>query len=163
MTQKIFTGDDRARELGFKSYREFVTKFAARMNYTIEEGIADDMPLNAFVTGGRWVAQCECGDCYYVSPTDPLGFCYGGCGNAVQGGKLRPIVFPDNRAEIEAALLERELNCVQTAFDRLGTQHALHPNLFQPVGAPRNWDGETVEELRTEQEQAVMQQEVNNG
>ena len=152
--QKIFTGDDRARELGFKSYREYVIAFAKRINMPFNPEVESDIPLRAVVRDGRWLAECECGEFYYVSPLDPIGFCYGKCGNAFIDGKTRPIVFPDNIAEIEKALLERELNGPQTAFDRLGTQYAGVMHKFPPVGAPRNWDGEKVSDMRKEHEEA---------
>lgn len=167
--QKIFSGDDRARELGFKSYREFVEKMAARSGFVFDSTIAIGNPLNAFITYGRWAATCECGESYYVSPTDTIGYCYGGCGNAVLGGLSRSILFPDNRDEIEAELLKRELNGSQVAFDRLGTQHALKTGLFQPRGAPRNWDGQSLDEMQAEHEKVkeireeLMRQESEHG
>jgi hypothetical protein len=148
--QKIFSGNDRARELGFKNYREFVIKLSERIAFKWdgETDLSSELALQAFVTGGRWAATCECGESYYVEPVDPIGYCYGGCGNANMGGRARAIVFPDDRLEIEEALLERELEGTQTAFDRLGTQSALKTNLLFPKILPRNWDGESPEELR---------------
>lgn len=149
--QKIFSGDDRARELGYKSYREFVAGIAKRLNLQFDPRISEDAPpLRAVVRDGRWLAECECGEFYYVSPSDPIGFCHGKCGNAFIGGLTRRIIFPDDREEIEQALLERELNGPQTAFDRLGTQYAGVIHKFEPIGAPRNWDGESVKEMREE-------------
>lgn len=151
---KIFTGDDRARELGFKSYREYVEAFAKRINMPFDPNVSKDvLPLKAVVRDGRWLAECECGEFYYVSPRDPIGFCHGKCGNVFVDGKTRLIIFPDNREEVEQALLERELNGPQTAFDRLGTQSAGMMHKFEPVGAPRNWGGESIEEMRIEHEE----------
>lgn len=150
--QKIFSGDDRARELGFKSYREMVEAISKRINKPFNPRVEADTPLYAVVRDGRWLAECECGEFYYVSPSDPIGFCHGKCGNAFVDGKTRLIIFPENREEIEQALLERELEGPQTAFDRLGTQSAGMMHKFPPVGAPRNWDGESLEDMRAEHE-----------
>jgi len=147
---KIYSGKDRAKELGFKTYRDMVVEFGKRINLPWNGEMDKTSPLKAFVVTGRWAATCECGESYYVEPSDPIGYCYGQCGNAVLGGKAREIIFPGNREEIEAALLERELDGVPTAISRLGTQSALATNLIKPKDAPRNWSGETVKEMRKE-------------
>lgn len=167
---KIYSGQDRARELGFKSYRDMVIAFGKRINLPWNSEMDKTSPLKAFVTGGRWAATCECGESYYVEPSDPIGYCYGGCGNAVLNGAAREIIFPKNIDEIEAVLLEREIDGVPTAISRLGTQAVLYTNLIKPKDAPRNWDGETVNEMRKEHKkikgivaEIKKQREVKNG
>lgn len=155
---KIFSGDDRAKELGFRSYRDWVIVAAKRQGFTFNSELCDQS-ITAYVNHGRWAADCECGDTYYVSPSDPVGFCYGGCGNAEQDGKSRPVIFPANREEVEAALLEREYTGTVTGFNRLGTQAVLHPNLYAPKVLPRNWSGEKVEHIRKHHENVKKEKE----
>lgn len=150
---KIFTGLDRANELNFPSYRLFVEFLASRLNRRIDWKAVDAAhPIRAIVDYGRWLAECECGESYYVEPTDPLGYCVT-CGNRVvegMNGKVRPVIFPANRLTIEAALLERELVGDAGTIQRLGTQAVLFPKIVHPKELPRHWDGQTVDQLRAE-------------
>lgn len=156
---RIYNGADRAHELGFKTYRDFMTALSKRINLEWGGEVDEDPKhaLKAFIVDGRWAAECECGESYYVDPSDPIGYCYGKCGNAVLDGKARKIIFPpeDERAMIETVLLERELEGVPTAISRLGTQAALARNIIHPKVLPRNWDGQTVDELRREHEKVA--------
>jgi len=102
---KIVDAEDVASHhgLSLQSWRQF----AARQNgYRIISAIANDAPVYAQVNYGRWVALCECGGAEYVSVHDPLFFC-NACGNASVGGRLRPVVFPENIDEITSKLLEK--------------------------------------------------------
>jgi len=55
----------------------------------------------------RWVALCpDCGGAEYVWLDAPAFYCVS-CGNRALGGRCRPLVIPDDRTEIEAALLAR--------------------------------------------------------
>lgn len=67
-------------------------------------------PVYARIYRGHWIADCDvCGGAMFVSPDDPVFFCVE-CFNKKDNGKLRPIIFPDNRQEIERAILERPVN-----------------------------------------------------
>lgn len=58
-------------------------------------------PLVAFVSANNWVVDCECGAGNAVDPTWGVACCFA-CG-AVH----RSIVFPGDRVEVEAVLLDR--------------------------------------------------------
>ena len=96
--------------------------------------VLDSAPIEAHVrafydriTGAwlaRWLARCECGGWEDVTPADPVHFCLS-CYNREAGNRLRPVVFPAQREEVESLLMERD------------------------DGPRRNYDhGETVAELR---------------
>jgi hypothetical protein len=148
---KIFTGKDRARELGMKNYREMVATFAAR-NGRLWNGSMDtdlDHALYAYVDAGRWITTCECNESFFVEPSEPFAFC-ARCGNISNGGKARMVVFPDDKAEIEAELLEREIEIPAGAVG-LSTQDVFLTNIVKPKHAPREWKpGITKEALRNE-------------
>lgn len=84
-----------------------------------------DKRIRAYVNHGRWMVRCEeCNSCQVVWPDDPVYLC-AGCWNVTVGGKWRPVVFPAERAEIDAILSAR------------------------PEERTRNWElHETVDELR---------------
>lgn len=65
--------------------------------------------VRARVNGGTWIADCVtkgCGGAEFVDPSFPSFFCWG-CGNKTNGGNCRPVIFPENREEIEKLLLDR--------------------------------------------------------
>jgi len=70
--------------------------------------VADTEPLLAFVAQGRWVVDCpDCGsNRSMVWSGTPLYMCPH-CWNVRCGGELRRVAFPEDRAEVEAALLAR--------------------------------------------------------
>lgn len=167
---KIYSGKDRAQELGYRTYSDMVFKLSMRVNLPWNSEANNTSPLKAFVSAGRWLATCECGASYYVEPSDPIGYCYGSCGNAILGGSAREIIFPANREEIEAVLMEREIDGAKTIIEKFGTQAALMTNLIKPKDAPRDWSGETVVEMRKEHkkikenvEEMKKQKAVKNG
>lgn len=96
-------------------------------------------PAVAYVNEGRWVADCPsegCTGAIILFPA-PAGFLCAGCFNGEIGHRYRPVTWPAERSEIEAALVER------------------------PVPATRNWSGrarpgwgltrgETVDDLAAE-------------
>lgn len=88
--------------------------------------------IMAQVNHGRWVIPCPaCNAAQMCSRQYPYYLC-DNCGSPDNNGQWRHVVYPDERDEIEAVLLDRV---------------ALHPEL-----APtRNWTpGETVDDLRRE-------------
>lgn len=83
-------------------------------------------PLPARVDHGRWIVDCPCHAASMVWLDTPLVWC-GGCGNAHIFGQWQRVKLPEERAEIEAALIVR------------------------PDAANRNWfPGESVENLLAE-------------
>lgn len=87
---------------GCKTAMDWTRKVAKTRGFDIAEGIAES-PVVARLDFRRWVADCECGGAEYVSPDEPLFFCQS-CGNSGNHGQLRPVVFPERRDEIEAAV-----------------------------------------------------------
>lgn len=67
-------------------------------------------PAVAYVNHGRWVADCPTAGCGGAMLVLNGGeFLCGTCFNAEIGGEYRPIVWPDDAAEIEALLVVRPL------------------------------------------------------
>jgi hypothetical protein len=65
-------------------------------------------PVAAFVDHGRILAQCDiCGSHEYVDPDNRIFYCMG-CGNNGSTA-ARPVEFPDDWAQIEAALSARPI------------------------------------------------------
>lgn len=69
----------------------------------------EDVPMViAYINHGRWVADCPgwCGNALVVSQADPYFIC-SECGSVENGGRWYLVVFPDEKNEIEEALLRR--------------------------------------------------------
>ncbi len=63
--------------------------------------------VDAEINHGRWIVRCPaCAGAEEVDPDEPVFYCLS-CGNADVGGHVMMAVFPDDRGEIEAALLKR--------------------------------------------------------
>lgn len=82
-------------------------------------------PIQAQVVASDWIVVCpDCRDALVAEPGEPF-YCLN-CQNAKNNGKARPVMFPDERAQIEKILLAR----------------------FDPK--TRNWSTETLEALQAE-------------
>lgn len=107
--------------------------------------------VNARIWQGQWVADCECTGVEFVEPTEPIFYCFS-CGNRENGNRVRPVMFPENYAEIEAAILARPVNDRKgiTDLERAGLAQAavvvdVDGSQFPLV---RSWDfDETLEEV----------------
>lgn len=148
---KIYSGNDRARELGFMSYRAFMIQLASRNRHEWSGKYDKTKPLFAEIDHGRWMTVCECGEPFWVEPKDPeFGYCPL-CGNVLTNGAARLIVFPDDANEIQEALLEREV-LLGIPEEALNTQSVL-TKFVQPRYISRTWrPGETPKFLREEHE-----------
>lgn len=63
----------------------------------------DAAPVTARMNYARWVADCECGSAVMLfRGTAGAWFWCPSCGNASAGGKLRPVVWPADRDQIDA-------------------------------------------------------------
>ena len=63
--------------------------------------------VKAEVNHGRWLVRCpSCSGAEEADPGEPIFYCLS-CGNADSAGHIMMVMFPDDRAEIEAALLAR--------------------------------------------------------
>ena len=101
---KIFTGLDRAKELGFTSYRDYLTALGIKYNHRWN-GKENDVIITARVDFGRWLADCQCGSAQYVEPGEPF-YC-AECGMAWNEHLACQVVFPETKEEIEQELMER--------------------------------------------------------
>jgi hypothetical protein len=87
--------------------------------------------LPAFVSGGRWLVQCPaCHSAQYTTQADPRFFCID-CLNEHAKGKWLPVVWPEDRAAIEAALEARPDHHTRTwmpheSVEDLHAQNAEH-------------------------------------
>lgn len=146
--EKIYDGDDKAREEGYANYRQRITKLAVNgFHWAGVEG--SDDPVSARIDYGRWLADCECGGSEYVSATYPVFFCFS-CGNALHEGKSRPVIFP---APAERKAIEHELMLrpIKETTGLEGTQAALHSQPESRNAPIRNWSpGTTVLRLQLE-------------
>ena len=105
-------------------FQETISRHLRRHRLPVSLDTADTEPLTAFVNAGRWIVKCECGGAEEAWE-EKLFFCFS-CLNNGHGHKLRPVEFPEQRAEIEALLARRPL-------------------------MNRNWNpGETVKDLKRE-------------
>ena len=115
--------------------------------------------VSARVEMGQWIADCECGGCEFVTPDEPIFFCFS-CANRDDANMLREVVFPPEREEIERALLERPVDDKRGLdhMERAGMAKAM---IFVEVGGKqlpltRSWDvGETLEILHAQQDKAI--------
>jgi hypothetical protein len=62
----------------------------------------DAPPVTARVNYGRWLADCECGASVLLfrGPAGQWFWCPA-CAGSISGGKLRPVVWPANRDQID--------------------------------------------------------------
>lgn len=104
MTEKLVTTKDLIAKRQAESLADLRKALGKMTNKSIREGKAIGKPVSAFVDYGRWVAQCECNGAEIVDPDVPEFFCFS-CGNESNGGRLRPVIFPNEIKEIEKQLL----------------------------------------------------------
>lgn len=147
---KIFTGNDKARELGFSGLRQMIETLAARSGHKLS-GKVSKSTVAARVDFGRWIADCLCGGAAYVEPDDPVFWC-SSCGNDQHHGDLLTVMFPANREEIERELLTRP---VLPRRDRMPTESVMFGTLLVP-GLSRSWHpGESISMLKSQAEEAL--------
>lgn len=139
---RLLDAEDKATEEGFTSYRTRLRLLGGVKWHWNGDFDKDLSPVDAFIDYGRWLAQCECGGVEYVTPKDPIFFCFR-CGNAATYGVARPVNFPSQAeiVEIEKALFARD---VDEPDGIEPTQAAMRS---KPInGLPRSWSkGSTAE------------------
>ncbi len=128
---KVITAKDLADREGYLSVRERIDKLATRFNRKLVLDRVAGNPVYARIDFGRWIADCECGGAEYVDPDEPLFFCLS-CGNLSTSGRAREVIFPDNRPEIEKAVMNRKVK--PGAGDKIEQQFNA-----VPIGQPRSW------------------------
>lgn len=153
--EKIINGRDLAHRDGAATQREWITE---RCRHLVKQRLLDTPftgqvtgnPVQAMINHGRWIALCpKCGGAEYVDPYEKIFYCFS-CGNAALKGHARPVEFPDNRKEIEQAVLQRPVLAVR------GTNAIQRAILAVPLtpGFSRTWmPGETLEDLKRQMEE----------
>lgn len=138
---KIYDGDDKAKEMGFPDFESWLIQFPQKQRGFGKARLkawngkaADDKPaVYAHISGGRWMAQCPCGAYSYVCRRRPIHWCMV-CGNGTLGAAV-PVIFPDDADEIERILLLRP---VQAGYSDAPTQAAMQALALVP-GLRRDW------------------------
>lgn len=107
--------------------------------------------VRARIWQGQWIADCECGGAEFVEPTEPVFYCFS-CGNRDNNNYVRPVEFPAQREEIEAAILARPVHDVRglTDLERAGLATAAVVVIADGNEYPlvRSWTaGETLDEI----------------
>jgi hypothetical protein len=88
----VIGGTQKALNEGFLSYEDRLRKL--NMFGIVWRGeFCEEPTVTARVDFGRLIADCECGGAEYVTPKYPWFFCFS-CGNAMTGGRARPVIFP---------------------------------------------------------------------
>jgi len=152
--KKILTARDAAQAVGFPAnittsqwlIAHSKNLFDAKLvRFQCSGELSKKYSVYARVDSGRWLADCPiCSRSNYVDPDEPVFYCFG-CGN--QGsGKFVPVIFPEEREEIETLLLARPVTVEET--DTNPVSQAINSVASIP-GHARNWDNElSVEDLK---------------
>lgn len=103
---KIYNGNDYAKQAGYQNIRAMLNAG----NYSgfdtpYIDGDPSGEAVTAYISFGVWIAECECRGAEMVAPGEPF-YCRS-CGNYGNGGRGRPVLWPENAADIEAELLRR--------------------------------------------------------
>jgi len=90
-----------------KPLSDFVAERGAAPSRLDRDAAPAEACVNALGQDVRWVALCpDCAGAEYVWWDDPRFYCVA-CQNASIGGRWRPVLLPDDRQAIEAALMAR--------------------------------------------------------
>lgn len=125
---ELVTGNTWFRTSWPEFAKGFLGRFRVKFHYP-ETGYDENLePVHAFVNHGNWLVRCPyCNGAEYAFEEGWFFCC--SCKNSYIGHKYQRLVFPEERAEIEALLAYRPL-------------------------LNRNWNpGETLEDLQRENEE----------
>jgi hypothetical protein len=120
------------------------------------------VPVYARLWQSQWIADCDCNGASFVDPDEPVFFCFS-CGNRSNGCKPRPVLFPENRVEIEELILKRPVR-FSAGLTELEMIAFAQPEVKVDFGdgrgelpLVRSWTpGETVEDLKAQQDDAIV-------
>ncbi len=158
-TNRLIDGAHKASMECYPSYRHRMAALAQTLGRPWRGDVCRAPAVEAVVDYGRWIARCECGGAEYVTPDDPVFYCCS-CGNARTNGAARPVAFPEDIAEIEAALMEIPVD------DSDGKDAAERALRAKPVlrGLVRNWKpGEKPAALRKKLKDAKAREKKDGG
>jgi len=159
MVNRIITADDYAKREGAKNIRERIKRHIGKITrqypgVTIRHDLDNVItaPVYACIYRGSWIAYCECRGAEFVTPSDPIFYCLS-CYNRSHGGRARPVVFPKNREEIEALVLQ--IPVIEAAgFDDASIAEHSQPMVADeahPFGFARSWQpGDTIKQMKLE-------------
>lgn len=146
---RLITARDVARCYGLTDVRDLILML---MDRAIASGYyrvrwdgdhVGGTPIMAYVDFGRWLARCECGQCNYVDPDEPVMYC-ARCGNG-NSGLARLVIFPAERTRIAELLLKRPV--IENPAAKNAVHYALLARPKNPV-LTRSWyPGQSVESL----------------
>lgn len=133
---KIYTADDLARSKRYKDNTAMLRYLLAKTgNYEVVSGLTHTAgdPVHLQINASRMIAHCDiCGEAMAVNP-DGAFFCMG-CLNYRNENLARPLLVPDDLADICAVLVKR------------------------PSARTRNWvPGESLQDLIAENEAEGVQ------
>lgn len=134
--QRIITAKDYCLRDGVGSVKERIKNIQKDIlsKKKIKIGVQIDKvssrPVYARIELGQWCASCECGGVEFVDPDEPIFFCFS-CGNKVDAGKLRSVIFPPQpeREEIERLVLLRPVE-ERRGLDDLERVHMAIPLVY---------------------------------
>ncbi len=159
MPDYIVTAKHYAKQEGAESVKERILKLRDRIYR--EKGVALEVldmdtpsgsPVYARIEQGAWIADCECGGAQFVDADEPVYFCFG-CGNRGNKFRVRPVIFPVQRNEIETLILARPVDEL-AGLTELEQAGLAKPLAFVDVdgqrkGLSRNWlQDESVDDLK---------------
>jgi hypothetical protein len=148
--EKIFTGSDKALEMGFPNFETMLRQIGLKKGFVFTGKVSKDT-VQARIDFGRWLADCDCGGAGYVDPDHPIFAC-ASCGNRTHAGDFLTVVFPGNAQAIEAELMLRPVK-LRPALKPV--EAAMNAILVVP-GLARQWDpGESVSELKKQRTAAL--------
>ena len=132
-------------------------------------------PVFARIEQGQWIADCDvCSGAEFVDPEEPIFFCFG-CGNRYNDHAPRPVIFPEQREEIEQLILQRPVDDARglTDLERAGMARPLiqvqkeipinngsDEPVMMPVLLPlsRSWNpGESLDDLHEQQDHPILE------
>lgn len=165
---RIITAKDYAEREGAGSVRDRIMKRHLSVQRKAKQPLAirmDDFsprPVTARIEMGAAIADCECGTCEFVDPDEPIFYCFG-CFNRLDGGRLRPVTFPEKTVwdEISRLVLLRPVDDIRGKDDCDRAYNARALILLEKedgVHLPltRSWRmPESIEDLHKEQDEAI--------
>jgi len=153
--RKIIVLDDLVKRDGKQSVQEWILwkcreSIGAKKIETMWDGKSvEGEAVLAFVNNGRWLGRCKvCSNPIYVSWETRILYCPE-CGN---GGSTSawPVQFPEEREEIEKALLKREVVVPEGKYIRNEVEAAMNARP-KTSGLARSWrPGVSVAQLEAE-------------
>jgi|APSaa5957512622_1039677.scaffolds.fasta_scaffold06945_4 hypothetical protein len=159
--EKIFTALDYAKKRDgqetVKGRIQKIQKDLLRKGIRVKVGfsLAGSDNVSARIWQGHWIADCECGGAEFVDPKEPIFFCFG-CGNEANGNRIRNVLFPENREDIERKILERPVSSRRGLDDMMKAEASIAAISVDGNFLSRSWvPGETIKDLEIQQDAAI--------